>query len=76
LIRDLLLLLLHLYFRGLELDFLVLILHRTHLLTLLRDLPCDLLLNALGMLEYLLHRVGRGAAVLLEDLSDLVDARG
>jgi hypothetical protein len=28
------------------------------------------------MLEYLLHRVGRGAAVLLEDLSDLVDTRG
>lgn len=61
---------------SLELDLLVLVLHGAHLLALLGDLAGDLLLDALRVLEYLLHGVGRGRPVLLEDLRDVVDARG
>jgi hypothetical protein len=62
------LLLLNLDFSGLKLYLLVFILHGAHLLALFRDLPSDLLLDALGMLEDLLHCVCRGGAMLLEDL--------
>jgi hypothetical protein len=59
----------------LALDYiLILTLHIGELALGLGYLGRDLLLYPLGVLKYLLHRIGGGGPVLLEDLTDLVDA--